>query len=123
MDPKPVQKPHPPIWVAGNSPRTMKMTAEIADGWIPMVPPLTPDAYKENLRKILRLTKEYGRDADSVESALFTYVVAAEDYDTARETIELPGRMTIATLSKATRHLKLKGSIPERFQLHRFISN
>jgi len=123
VEPKPIQKPHPPIWIAGNSPRTMKITAEIADGWIPMAPPLTPDTYKENLRKILGWTKEYGRDADSIEPALFTYAVVAEDYDTAREIIELPGRMTIATLSKSAQHLKLKGSIPEEFQLHRFISN
>jgi len=123
VEPKPIQKPHPPIWIAGNSPRTMKMTAEIADGWIPMAPPLTPDAYRENLGKISKWAKEYGRDADSIEPALFTYVVVAKDYDTARQIIELPGRMTIATWSKAARHLKLKGSIPEEFQLHRFISN
>ena len=123
VDPKPVQKPHPPIWIAGNSPITMKMTAEIADGWIPMAPPLNPDTYRENLGKILGWAKEYGRDADSIEPALFTYVVVAEDYDTAREIIELPARMTIATLSKAAQHLKLKASIPEEFQLHRFISN
>ena len=58
VEPKPVQKPHPPIWIAGNSPRTMKMTAEIADGWIPMAPPLTPDAYRESLGKILGWAEE-----------------------------------------------------------------
>lgn len=123
VDPKPIQKPHPPIWIAGNSPRTMKMTAEIADGWIPMAPPLTPDTYKENLGKILEWTKGYGREPDSIEPALFTYVVVAEDRDKAREIIDLPARMTIATWSKAVQHVKLKGSIPEEFQLQRFISN
>ena len=123
VEPKPIQEPHPPIWIAGNSPRTMKMTAEIADGWIPMAPPLTPDVYKENFGKILKWVKEYGREPESVEPALFTYVVVAKDHDTAREIIELPARMTIATLSKGAQHLKLEGSIPEEFQLHRFISN
>jgi phthiodiolone/phenolphthiodiolone dimycocerosates ketoreductase len=123
VEPKPVQKPHPPIWIAGNSPRTMKMTAEIADGWIPMAPPLTPATYKESLKKILEWAKEYGRKPESIEPALFTYAVVAEDRNTAREIIELPARMTIATLSKGAQHLKLRGSIPEEFQLHRFISN
>jgi alkanesulfonate monooxygenase SsuD/methylene tetrahydromethanopterin reductase-like flavin-dependent oxidoreductase (luciferase family) len=123
VDPKPIQKPHPPIWIAGNSPRTMKMTAEIADGWIPMAPPLTPEMHKKNFGKIVEWAKEYGREPESIEPALFTYVVVAKDHDTAREIIELPARMTIATLSKFTKHLKLRGSIPEEFQLHRFISN
>jgi len=123
VEPKPIQKPHPPIWIAGNSPRTMKMTAEIADGWIPMTPPLTPDMYKENFRKIMGWAKEYGRDPASIEPALFTYVVVAEDHDKAREMVELPARMTIATWFRVVQHLPLKGSIPEEFQLHRLISN
>ena len=123
VEPKPIQKPHPPIWIAGNSPRTMKITAEIADGWIPMAPPLTPDTYKENLEKILEWAKYYGREPESIEPALFTYVVVAEDRDKARKIIELPAMMTIATWSKTVQHLKLKGSIPEEFQLQRFISN
>lgn len=34
MEPKPVQKPHPPIWVGGNSQKTMELVAELADGWL-----------------------------------------------------------------------------------------
>jgi probable F420-dependent oxidoreductase len=34
--PKPVQKPHPPIWVGGESPRALRRTAELADGWYPL---------------------------------------------------------------------------------------
>jgi probable F420-dependent oxidoreductase len=31
--PRPVQRPHPPIWVGGNSPRARRRVAELGDGW------------------------------------------------------------------------------------------
>jgi probable F420-dependent oxidoreductase len=39
MLPKPVQKPHPPIWVGGNSKRAIRRAVELADGWMPMPNP------------------------------------------------------------------------------------
>jgi probable F420-dependent oxidoreductase len=35
FEPKPVQKPHPPIWVGGNSRPAMRRVARHGDGWIP----------------------------------------------------------------------------------------
>ena len=34
--PKPVQKPHPPIWVGGETPRAMKRAAFLGDCWYPI---------------------------------------------------------------------------------------
>jgi len=34
MAPKPVQKPHPPIWFGGTHPDALRRTASIADGWM-----------------------------------------------------------------------------------------
>lgn len=33
--PKPVQKPHPPVLLAGNGPNTLKRVVRYADGWMP----------------------------------------------------------------------------------------
>jgi len=33
--PTPLQKPHPPIWVGGNSERAMRRAVETCDGWAP----------------------------------------------------------------------------------------
>lgn len=35
LAPRPVQQPHPPIWVGGNSRRAARRAAELADGWVP----------------------------------------------------------------------------------------
>ena len=35
MLPRPLQRPHPPIWVGGNSRRAIRRAVEKGDGWIP----------------------------------------------------------------------------------------
>lgn len=39
MQPRPVQRPYPPIWVGGNSLRAMRRAVESADGWCPFPNP------------------------------------------------------------------------------------
>ena len=39
MRPKPVQQPHPPIWVGGNSLSAIRRAVESADGWCPFPNP------------------------------------------------------------------------------------
>lgn len=36
MLPKPVQSPHPPIWIGGNSKQAIRRAVDMADGWIPI---------------------------------------------------------------------------------------
>lgn len=35
MLPRPKQRPHPPIWVGGNSRRAIRRAVELGDGWVP----------------------------------------------------------------------------------------
>ena len=35
MHPRPVQQPHPPVWVGGNSRRAIERAVELAEGWVP----------------------------------------------------------------------------------------
>jgi hypothetical protein len=35
---RPVQRPHPPIYVGGNAPRSIRRAAELGDGWLPSDP-------------------------------------------------------------------------------------
>jgi probable F420-dependent oxidoreductase len=35
LSPRPLQQPHPPIWVGGNSLRAARRAVELADGWVP----------------------------------------------------------------------------------------
>ena len=59
--PKPERKPHPPVWVGGESERAMERAATHGDGWHPVG--LTPEAFREKaeyVRKILPPEKKEG---------------------------------------------------------------
>ncbi len=36
LEPKPIQKPHPPIWVGGEGPAALRRTARVGDAWYPI---------------------------------------------------------------------------------------
>ncbi len=99
LQPKSFQKPHLPIFVAGNSPRTMRMVAEYGDGWIPAS--MQPDEYAEKLSYVVEEASKAGRFWDGmgwdnppeIEPALFVYVVIANNYDTARQLVLLPAKL------------------------------
>jgi probable F420-dependent oxidoreductase len=39
LKPKPAQRPHPPIWVGGNSKAAIRRAVELGDGWLPVPAP------------------------------------------------------------------------------------
>ncbi len=71
LDPKPIQKPCPEIWVGGASKRTLKRVAELADGWLPF--DLPPEEYEENWVRISELAKERGRDLSEIHPSVYLY--------------------------------------------------
>ena len=64
IQPKPVQKPHPPIYLAAYSPGALKRAATMADGWNPAGVPL--DGMKEMLEGLKGMAQQAGRDPNDV---------------------------------------------------------
>ena len=76
--PKPVQKPHPPIWVGGESPAALRRTAEMADGWYPVssnpqYPLGEPEQLEEGLRRLASYARRAGRDPAEIDVVYKTY--------------------------------------------------
>jgi alkanesulfonate monooxygenase SsuD/methylene tetrahydromethanopterin reductase-like flavin-dependent oxidoreductase (luciferase family) len=69
-NPKPAQKPHPPVHVGAGGERALKNTALIGDGWAPIA--LKPDDLKSELVKLKRLCDEAGRDFAKMEISVFS---------------------------------------------------
>ena len=74
FEPKPVQKPHPPIWVGGESGPALRRTARLGDGWYPIGtnPQHRLDSMKRfqaGVERLRRLTREAGRDPAKVALA------------------------------------------------------
>ena len=62
---KPVQKPHPPIYLAAFAPPALKRLARMADGWNPVGIPV--EGMAQMFAQIQQTAKEAGRDPDSLE--------------------------------------------------------
>jgi probable F420-dependent oxidoreductase len=74
FDPKPVQKPHPPIWVGGESGPALRRTARLGDGWYPIGtnPQHRLDSMKRfaaGVERLQRLVRDAGRDPAEVTLA------------------------------------------------------
>jgi probable F420-dependent oxidoreductase len=65
IGPKPVQKPHPPIYMAAFTPSALKRVAAEADGWLPVGIPLTD--VETIFEQIKTMAKEAGRDPSALE--------------------------------------------------------
>ncbi len=76
--PKPVQKPHPPIWVGGESRPALRRTAELADGWYPLgsnptFPMGTPEQLAAGLGRLAGYARRFGRDPSEIETIYRTH--------------------------------------------------
>ena len=69
--PKPVQKPHPPIWVGGESGPAVRRAARLGDAWYPIGSNNkhlldTVPRYRAGVERLRRFTAAAGRDPASV---------------------------------------------------------
>jgi len=81
LDPKPVQKPAPPIWIGGRSDAALARAGRQGDGWVSYV--VQPERYKASLEKIRAAATEAGRALDGFVAAHLAFVTVGRDYETA----------------------------------------
>lgn len=61
LEPKPLQKPHPPVWWAGKSEKSKQLVVDLADGWV--IGSSTPRGVEEEMiQEMNRRLDESGRD-------------------------------------------------------------
>ncbi len=71
LDPKPVQRPHPPIWVGGESGPSLRRAARLGDAWYPIGSNQrhlldTLPRYRAGVARLRQLTAAAGRAPDTV---------------------------------------------------------
>ena len=85
-EPKPVQRPHPPLWIGGNGPkRTLRVVAEHADVWSCDVWPTSAAAMEPAYtlaRTLDQRCAEIGRDPMTIRRA---HALVVDDGDAALE--------------------------------------
>ncbi|HXG53522.1 MAG TPA: LLM class F420-dependent oxidoreductase [candidate division Zixibacteria bacterium] len=77
--PKPVQKPHPPVWVGGWMKLAAKRAGKHGEGWIPGW--LSPKEMKAGCDILRRTARESGRDPEKITIAVEKLATIAKTRD------------------------------------------
>ncbi len=84
MEPKPFQKPHPPVWFGGSHPAALRRTVRLADGFFGAGSTSTADFAAQVV--VLRAELErLGRDPAGFPVAKRVYLAVDDDPDRARQ--------------------------------------
>ena len=90
LEPKPVQKPHPPIWLVATPTREkkpelvermMSRVVQLAEGW--MTTRVSPDDFSFGLEQLHHFADREGKDSESIEPSLFYNVLINQDREAA----------------------------------------
>jgi len=88
LEPKPLQKPNPTIWVGGNSYAIRELVAQVGDGWIPVLP--SPRQLADGVSLIKEKMKRFGREPQGLHVAYggSGCLLVAENEDLVKKTAE-----------------------------------
>jgi alkanesulfonate monooxygenase SsuD/methylene tetrahydromethanopterin reductase-like flavin-dependent oxidoreductase (luciferase family) len=86
--PKPIQKPHPPIWIGGGGKKTLQLVAKYADGWNYGL--CEYDEYLSKISILRNCCKAVGRDYEKIAKAWHAIMLLGQDDN---EIIMLKNRM------------------------------
>ena len=84
MEPKPFQKPYPPVWLGGSAPAAVQRAARLADGFFG-AGSTTTERFAGQVKVLREALAEDGRDPDAFPVAKRVYVAVDEDADRARD--------------------------------------
>jgi alkanesulfonate monooxygenase SsuD/methylene tetrahydromethanopterin reductase-like flavin-dependent oxidoreductase (luciferase family) len=87
---KPLQKPHPPIWIAAFGPIMKRIASQLGNGWIIQSRP--PRLITQELIEIRSLAEKAGRDPGEIEPVFANPMGIALNYETARASIDSQAR-------------------------------
>ena len=97
--PKPVQKPHPPVYLGGLAPNVFKRVVAWGEGWMPIR--VTPEQVRKGRESLDELAAAAGRDPKSIKVNVCN---VSPDWDTVRrfeeagaDTVDVPLPLHLGT--------------------------
>jgi probable F420-dependent oxidoreductase len=86
MEPKPVQRPHPPVWIGGSHPNALRRAVRLGDGFFG-AGSTTTERFAEQTRTVREALAEDGRDPAGFPVAKRVYIAVDDDADRARRRV------------------------------------
>jgi alkanesulfonate monooxygenase SsuD/methylene tetrahydromethanopterin reductase-like flavin-dependent oxidoreductase (luciferase family) len=83
MEPKPFQKPHPPIWLGGSHPNALRRAVQLAHGFIGAGSSTTAQ-FAEHARILRDELRKHQRDPDTFTIAKRVYIAIGDNAHKAR---------------------------------------
>jgi probable F420-dependent oxidoreductase len=87
MEPKPAQKPRPPIWLGGNHPNALRRAARLGDGFFGAGSQSIAQ-FAQQIPVVREALAEFGRDPASFRFAKRVYIHVDDDAARAREQLD-----------------------------------
>ncbi len=78
MEPKPLQKPHPPIWFGAHHPTAVKRAVELGEGFMG-AGSISTARFAEEVQMLRKLLEEAGRDPDAFPIGKRVYIAIDRD--------------------------------------------
>ena len=102
MEPKPVQKPGPPLWFGGSHPAAIRRAAQYADAFMGAGSQSTAQ-FADQVRVLRETLREQGRDPDTFPIAKRVYLAVDDDAERGLATV-------VAGLDRMYRYWNLPGT-------------
>lgn len=118
---KPVQTPHPPIYIGALGPRMREMVGELADGWYTWI--ITPELYKKGLKDIERGCKRAGRSMNEIDAVPRFYSAIADSDKKIESEIVSISKWALVQERRILKSLGHKISIPGSITIQRVLSS
>ena len=87
MEPKPAQKPHPPIWFGGHHPSALRRAVRQGDGWMGAGSSST-EHFKERAGLLRTYLEEQGRDPSTFVISKRVYIAVDDDEQRAERRLQ-----------------------------------
>ncbi len=106
--PKPIQRPHPPLILGGETDHTLKRIVRSGDGWLPRA--MNPDRVVAGMEKLKVFAKEAGRDPATISVSVFApppkdeVINRFKETDAERIVVMVPPQNTADTLRRLDRY-------------------
>jgi probable F420-dependent oxidoreductase len=87
MEPKPVQKPHPPVWIGGQHPNALRRSVRHGDGYMG-AGPISTQNFAKHVQQIRHFLDEEGRDPATFPLSKRIYVAVDDRPERAKARLD-----------------------------------